>query len=37
MKKCSECKLFYSQSDFRKDITKNDGYRSSCKRCTNQY
>ena len=34
---CSKCKLFFSKSDFYKDITKNDGYRSSCKRCTNQY
>ena len=37
VKKCSKCKLFFSKSDFHKDITKNDGYRSSCKRCKNQY
>ena len=37
VKKCSKCKLFFSKSDFPKDITRNDGYRSSCKRCTNQY
>ena len=37
VKKCSKCKLFFSKSDFYKDITKNDGYRSSRKRCTNQY
>ena len=37
VKKCSKCKLFFSKSDFHKDITKNDGYRSSCKRCTNHY
>ena len=37
VKKCSKCKLFFSKSDFHKDITRNDGYRSSCKRCTNQY
>ena len=37
VKKCSKCELFFSKSNFYKDITKNDGYRSSCKRCTNQY
>ena len=37
VKKCSKCKLFLSKPIFYKDITKNDGYRSSCKRCTNQY
>ena len=37
VKKCSKCKLFFSKSSFHKDITKKDGYRSSCKRCTNQY
>ena len=37
VKKFSKCKLFFSKSDFHKDITKYDGYRSSCKRCTNQY
>ena len=37
VKKCSKCKLFFSKSNFHKDVTKNDGYRSSCKRCTNQY
>ena len=37
VKKCSKCKLFFSKSNFHKDITKSDGYRSSCKRCTNQY
>ena len=37
VKKCSKCKLFFSKSNFHKDITKNDGYRPSCKSCTNQY
>ena len=36
-KKCSKCKLFFSKTDFHKDITKNDGHRPSCKSCTNQY
>ena len=36
-KKCSKCNVFFSKSDFHKDITKNDGFRSSCKRRTNQY
>ena len=36
-KKCSNCQLFFSKSNFHKNITKSDGYRSSCKRCTNQY
>ena len=36
-KKYSRCKLYFSKSDFHRDTTKNDGYRSSCKRCTNQY
>ena len=37
VKKCSKCKLFFSKSDFHKDIMKKDGNRYSCKRCTNQY
>ena len=36
-KKCSKCKIFFSKSNFHKDITKNDGYRPSCKLCTNQH
>ena len=31
------CKTISSKSNFHNDITKNDGYRSSYKRCTNQY
>ena len=30
---CSKCKLISPKSDFYKDITKNDGYRPSCKIC----
>ena len=37
VKKSSKCILFFSKSDFHRDTTKNDGFRSSCKRCTNQY
>ena len=37
VKKCSKCILIFSKSNFHKDITKSDGYRSSCKRCTNPY
>ena len=37
MKKCSKCKMECLKINFYKDITKSDGYRSSCKRCTNQY
>ena len=36
-KNCSKCKALTSKSNFHKDITKNDGYRSSCKNCSNQY
>ena len=37
LKQCSKCKMIYSKSNFHKDITKNDGYRPSCKSCTNRY
>ena len=37
IKKCSKCAIISLKSNFHKDITKNEGYRSSCKRCTNQY
>ena len=37
VKICSRCKILSSISNFYRDITKNDGYRPSCKRCTNQY
>ena len=37
IKRCSKCNLISLKTNFYKDITKNDGYRPSCKRCTNQY
>ena len=37
IKKCSKCGNISLKSNFYKDITKNDGYRPSCKICTNQY
>ena len=37
IKRCSKCKMECLKLNFYKDITKNDGYRPSCKRCTNQY
>ena len=37
VKKCSKCGIISLKSNFYKDITKNDGYRPSCKICTNQY
>ena len=37
IKICSKCKMVCLKLNFYKDIIKNDGYRSSCKRCTNQY
>ena len=37
VKKCSKCGIIKLNSNFYKDITKNDGYRPSCIRCTNQY
>ena len=37
VKICSKCKILSSKSNFYKDITKNDGYRPSCKQCTIQY
>ena len=37
LKNCSKCKMIYSKSNFYKDRTTNDGYRPSCKICTNQY
>ena len=33
IKRCSKCKMIYLKSNFYKDITKNDGYRPSCKIC----
>ena len=37
LKNCSKCKMIYSKSNFCRDRTTNDGYRPSCKICTNQY
>ena len=37
IKRCSKCKMECLKLNFYKDITKNDGFRSSCKRCRNQY
>ena len=37
VRKCSKCKLLFSKSNFHKDITKNDGYRPSCKNCSKHY
>ena len=37
VKKCSKCGIISLKSIYYKDITKNDGYRPSCKICTNQY
>ena len=37
IKRCSKCKMIYSKSNFYKDRMTNDGYRPSCKICTNQY
>ena len=37
MKRCSMCKTISSKSNFNKDITKNDGYRSSCNFCSKKY
>ena len=37
LKRFSKCNMIYSNSNFYKDRTTNDGYRPSCKRCTNQY
>ena len=37
VKRCSMCKMISSKSNFNKDITKNDGYRSSCKFCSKKY
>ena len=37
LKRCSKCNMIYSKSNFYKDRTTNDGYRPSCKICTNQY
>ena len=37
LKKCSRCKTIFSKSNFVKDITKKDGYRSSCKICSKKY
>ena len=37
VKRCSKCNMIYSKSNFYKDRTTNDGYRPSCKICTNQY
>ena len=37
VKRCSMCKMISSKSIFNKDITKNYGYRSSCKFCSEKY
>ena len=37
LKNCSKCNMINSKSNFYKDRTTNDGYRPSCKICTNQY
>ena len=37
IKRCSKCKMIYLKSNFYKDITKNDGYRPSCKICCQKY
>ena len=37
LKSCSKCNMIYSKSNFYKDITKNDGYRPSCKSCSQKY
>ena len=37
VKRCSMCKAISSKSNFHKDITKNDGYRPSCKFCSKEY
>ena len=37
MKICSKCRTIDLKSNFYKDVTKIDGYRPSCIRCTNQY
>ena len=37
LKRCSKCKMIYLKSNFYKDITKNDGYRPSCKICCQKY
>ena len=36
VKKCSKCKTLSLKINFYKDNTKNDGYRPSCRMCTNQ-
>ena len=36
-KRCSKCRTKFSKSNFYKDITKNDGYRPSCKFCCQKY
>ena len=37
VKKCSKCGIIALKSNFYKDITKNDGYRPSCKFCSKKY
>ena len=37
LKRCSKCRIIYSKSNFYKDITKNDGYRPSCRFCCQKY
>ena len=36
-KKCSQCKADKEFSEFNKDCTANDGYRSSCKSCSKKW
>ena len=37
LKRCSKCRTISLKSSFYKDITKNDGYRPSCKFCCQKY
>ena len=37
VKRCSKCKTISSKSNFYKDRTENDGYRTSCKFCCKTY
>ena len=37
LKRCSKCRTISLKSNFYKDITKNDGYRPSCKFCCQKY
>ena len=37
LKKCSKCKTISLESNFNKDRTRRDGYRSECKFCVTEY